>query len=521
MMMFRIPMMCKYAAAVALLTTSAAMVLADELRTVPADSAPPAAQTTVPATSSAAMPATPGTQPDIMRLATQAAAVARAAAADRAAHGAMIPPSLADATAVSTKPIAAKTAAPTASAGDTAWMLTATALVLLMTLPGLALFYAGMVRKKNVLDVMAHSFVTTCIVTLLWVMVGYSLVFTAGSPFLGSLDRWFLHGMTYAKGSGQSSVNLLAPTIPESVFMMFQMTFAIITPALITGAFAERMKFSALLCFTLLWSMLVYVPLAHWVWEPGGWLATRGVLDFAGGTVVHINAGVSGLVAALIIGPRVGYGRIPMAPHNLTLTVIGVSLLWVGWFGFNAGSAGAADGRAGMAMTVTQIATATAALSWMATEWIRRGRPSILGLVSGAVSGMVSITPASGFVDAGGAIVIGAVGGVACFFAATTLKARFRYDDSLDVFGVHAVGGIVGVLLTGVYAVKEIGGVEGSLATQAIGVGATVVYAGLMTALILALLQAFIGLRVTAPEEEIGLDESEHGECLPGVANAA
>ena len=554
MMGFRIPGLCRHTAVAVLLIGNLAAAWADDTKAAFAGTAVPGAQN-APNAPNVANP-----EPDIMKLAREAAASARAAAVARAAltggatadtlvaqanatgAGAQVTtgpmqaqtpetsvPASADADAIraaksSTLPAAASATIPVvasaSSAGDTAWMLTATALVLLMTIPGLALFYAGMVRKKNVLDVMAHSFATTCVVTLLWVIAGYSLVYTAGSPFLGNLDRWFLHGMTYLKQSGLSSVNPLAPTIPESVFMMYQMTFAIITPALITGAFAERMKFSALLWFTALWSMLVYVPVAHWVWEPGGWLATRGVLDFAGGTVVHINAGVSGLVAALIVGPRIGYGKVQLAPHNLTLTVIGAALLWVGWFGFNAGSAVAADGRAGMAMTVTQIATATAALSWMAVEWIRRGRPSVLGLVSGAVSGMVAITPASGFVDVGGAIVIGAVGGVACLFAATWLKARFSYDDSLDVFGVHAVGGIVGALLTGVYAVKEIGGVEGSLAAQALGVCVTIAYAGVMTALILKVLEAIIGLRVSASEEEIGLDEIEHGERLPGLADA-
>ena len=400
------------------------------------------------------------------------------------------------------------------NSGDTAWMMTSCALILLMTIPGLALFYAGMVRRKNVLDTMAHSFVTSCVVTLLWVCVGYSLAFTPGSAFLGDLERWFLNGMLYLKDSNQVTVHPLAPTVPENVFMLFQMTFAIITPALITGAFVERIKFSVLIGFTVLWSLLVYVPVAHWVWEPGGWLATMGVLDFAGGTVVHINAGISGLVAAIIVGPRVGFRRVQMSPHNLSLTVIGASLLWVGWFGFNGGSAGAADGRAGMALTVTQVATATSALSWMLVEWIRRGRPSVLGLVSGAVSGMVSITPASGFVGIGGAIVIGAVGGTACFLAATSLKERFNYDDSLDVFGVHAVGGIVGALLTGVFAVKAIGGVEGNLAIQAVGAGVTIVYAGGMTALILLVLRALFGLRVSQAEEDIGLDEIEHGERM-------
>jgi Amt family ammonium transporter len=398
------------------------------------------------------------------------------------------------------------------SAGDTAWMLTSTALVLLMTIPGLALFYTGMVRRKNALGTMAHSVVTTCIVTVLWVVLGYSLAFTPGSPYLGGLDRFMLHGMDFLKEAGKVTVHHAATSIPESVFMMFQMTFAIITPALVTGAFAERMKFSALMLFIALWSLLVYTPVAHWVWEPGGWLASRGVLDFAGGTVVHINAGISGLVAAMIIGPRTGFGKEPMPPHNLVLTVAGASMLWVGWFGFNAGSAGAADGRAGMAMLVTQLATAVAALAWMAAEWMRRGKPSVLGLVSGAVSGLVAITPASGFVGVNGAIVIGAVAGLACYWAATSLKSILGYDDSLDVFGVHAVGGIVGALLTGVFAVKAIGGADGSVAVQALGVIVTIMFSGAMTAAILGLINMLVGLRVTRNQEVEGIDLELHGE---------
>ncbi|WP_423680532.1 ammonium transporter [Undibacterium sp. WLHG33] len=402
--------------------------------------------------------------------------------------------------------------AATISAGDTAWMLTSTALVLLMTIPGLALFYAGMVRKKNALATVAHSVATTCIVTIIWVVLGYSLVFTPATPYLGSLDRLLLHGMVFLKDAGQLTVHHVAPTIPESVFMMFQMTFAIITPALITGAFAERMKFSAFLLFITLWSLIVYVPVAHWVWEPTGWLAARGVLDFAGGTVVHINAGVSGLVAAMIIGRRSGFGKEPMPPHNLILTVIGAALLWVGWFGFNAGSAGAADGRAGYAMLVTQLAAAVSALAWMCVEWLRRGKPSVLGIVSGAVAGLVAITPASGFVDVTGAFVIGAVAGVACYWGATSLKAMGGYDDSLDVFGVHAIGGIVGALLTGVFALKSIGGVESSLSNQAFGVAVTVVYSGVMTAVILFIVRLLTGLRVKPEQEREGLDLELHGE---------
>ena len=398
--------------------------------------------------------------------------------------------------------------------GDTAWMLTATALVLLMTIPGLALFYAGMVRKKNVLGTIAQSFVTVGLVTVLWVIIGYSLAFTPGSAFLGGMGRFMLHGMDFFKDEGKLTVSHIAPTIPESVFVMYQMTFAIITPALITGAFAERMKFSALVIFISLWSILVYAPVAHWVWEPAGWLAARGVLDFAGGTVVHVNAGVSGLVAAVVVGRRIGYGKEPMPPHNLVLTVIGASLLWVGWFGFNAGSALAADGRAGMAMLTTQLSTAVASLAWMGAEWVRRGSPSVLGMVSGAVAGLVAITPASGFVGIEGAFVIGAIAGVACYLGCTVLKNMLGYDDSLDVFGVHAIGGAAGALLTGVFALKQIGGATSSFGTQAIGVVSTGLYAAVMTSIILWVVDKLVGLQVTIQQERDGLDISQHGELV-------
>jgi ammonium transporter, Amt family len=399
------------------------------------------------------------------------------------------------------------------NAGDTAWMLTATVFVLLMTIPGLALFYAGMVRKKNVLGTLAHSFVTVCVVTVLWVVVGYSIAFTPYSPYFGSFDRVMLDGMVFLKEAGKLTVNHTAATIPESVFVMYQLAFAIITPALITGAFVERMKFSALLLFIALWSLIVYVPVAHWVWEPTGWMAALGVLDFAGGTVVHINAGISGLVAALIIGPRIGYGKEYMPPHNLVLTVIGASLLWVGWSGFNAGSANAANGQAGMAMLVTQIAAAVAALAWMFVEWIFRGNPSVLGLVSGAVAGLVAITPASGFVDVTQAFIIGAVSGIACYFGATALKSKFGYDDSLDVFGIHAVGGVVGALLIGVFELKN-SGVSSSFSIQAVGVIATVIYSGVMTAVILLIVKALTGLRLSKRDEDEGLDIAQHGETV-------
>jgi len=409
---------------------------------------------------------------------------------------------------------AAPVAASTLSSGDTAWMLTASALVLLMTLPGLALFYAGMVRKKNVLATMTQSFAVCCLVTVLWVLVGYSLAFTPGSPWLGDLSRLLMEGMHFDKIAGLLSVHPLAPTVPESVFAMFQLTFAIITPALIAGAFAERMKFSALLLFMTLWSLLVYAPVAHWVWAPTGWLANLGVLDFAGGTVVHINAGAAGIVAAFMLGRRKGYGEEALIPHNLGLTLIGASLLWVGWFGFNAGSAGAADGRAGLAMLVTQVGAATAALGWMLAEWMLRGRPSMLGLCSGAVAGLVAITPASGFVDVGGALAIGLFAGIACYWGATGLKRTLGADDSLDVFGVHGIGGLVGALLTGVFARREIGGVPGDIATQAIGAFAVLAYSLVASAIVLKLVDMTLGLRVSEASEEQGLDLALHGERL-------
>jgi len=397
------------------------------------------------------------------------------------------------------------------NSGDTAWMLSSTALVLLMTIPGLALFYGGMVRKKNVLATVMQSFAITCLVTLLWIIVGYSLAFMPGNPYLGNLDRLFLNGMSFVNGQ-KVSVSHIATNVPESVYMMFQMTFAIITPALICGAFADRMKFSAMLWFMGIWSIIVYAPIAHWVWEPSGWLAQKGQLDFAGGTVVHINAGIAGLAAALALGKRVGYGKEPMAPHNLTFTVIGASLLWVGWFGFNAGSAVAADGRAGMAMTVTQIATAAAALAWMFTEWLVKGKPSVLGICSGAVAGLVAITPASGFVAPVPSIVIGIAAGVGCYFAATSVKTMLGYDDSLDAFGVHCIGGIIGALLTGVFVSKEISGAEGSLLTQCWGVGATLIYGFIVSFIILKVIDVAIGLRVTEEQEREGLDITLHGE---------
>jgi len=383
----------------------------------------------------------------------------------------------------------------------------------MMTIPGLALFYGGMVRKKNVLATLMQSFAVTCVVTLLWWLIGYSWAFTPGSSaYLGGMSRFLMNGMTVMKDANKVTVSHLALTIPETVYAMFQLTFAIITPALIAGSFADRMKFSSMLVFMSVWSLVVYCPIAHWVWEPSGWLAVKGVLDYAGGTVVHINAGIAGLMSCLVLGKRVGYNKEAMPPHNLTLTLIGASLLWVGWFGFNAGSAVAADGRAGMAMAATQIATALAALGWMFAEWVVKGKPSVLGIASGAVAGLVAITPASGFVGPTSAVIIGVVAGVVCFFAATSLKTAMGYDDSLDAFGVHCIGGIIGALLTGVFASKEISGADGSVITQLWGVGTTLIYGGVMSFIILKVIDMTMGLRVSEEEEREGLDISLHGE---------
>jgi Amt family ammonium transporter len=426
---------------------------------------------------------------------------------------------------------AAPAGPPKIDSGDTAWMLASTALVLLMTVPGLALFYAGMVRKKNVLATMMQSFAICCLVTVVWVIAGYSLAFTPGNAYVGDLSRLFLKGIAQfiQKGNDTQAFTLAAgtdvasaTTIPETVYMMFQMTFAIITPALIAGAFADRMKFSALCVFTVLWSLLIYAPVAHWVWEPTGWAAKAGILDFAGGTVVHINAGIAGLVCALVLGKRLGYGHDNMAPYNLAYAVIGASLLWVGWFGFNAGSALAANGRAGMAMAATQIATAGAALAWIFAEWTAKGKPSVLGAISGAVAGLVAITPASGYVLPGPSLIIGIAAGVICFWSATSLKHLLGYDDSLDAFGVHGVGGIVGALLTGVFAYGPLSatdatpdGSPGSLAQlilQAKGVAATLVYSGVGSFILLKIIDAIIGLRVSTEDEREGLDLVLHGE---------
>jgi len=398
--------------------------------------------------------------------------------------------------------------------GDTAWMLTSTALVLMMTIPGVALFYGGMVRKKNVLATAVQSFAVTCVMTVLWMIIGYSLAFTDGggmNAYVGGLDKLLLRGL---------GVGDLSGTIPETVFMTFQMTFAIITPALITGALADRMKFSSLLVFLSLWMVLVYAPITHWVWG-GGFLADAGVLDFAGGTVVHINSGVAALVGALVLGKRRGYGTENMAPHNLILSMIGASMLWVGWFGFNAGSAVAANGSAGMAMAVTQIAAAAAAVMWMMLEWIFRGKPSVLGIISGAVAGLVAITPASGYVDPFGALIIGFAAGMVCYWGAVVLKPKLGYDDTLDVFGVHGLGGITGAILTGVFAIEAIGGTKGALEgnmgqilIQIEGIAATIIYCAIATFIILKVVGAVMGLRVDEETEIGGLDYNLHGETV-------
>ncbi|HKA75126.1 MAG TPA: ammonium transporter [Xanthobacteraceae bacterium] len=411
----------------------------------------------------------------------------------------------------------------TPNSGDTAWMLTSVALVLMMTIPGLGLFYGGMVRKKNVGDTVMTSFAITCLVTILWVICQYSLAFRSGTPFIGGLDRAFLQGILSDISKGIGNPNPLAATIPEAVYICFQLTFAIITPALIAGAFAERMKFSAMLWFIGLWAVLVYAPIAHWVWGPDGFMNSGNsdgwfkVLDFAGGTVVHINAGVAGLMAAICLGKR----KDSSPPHNMVLTFIGASLLWVGWFGFNAGSAVTAGMQAGMAMLVTQIATATAALSWMFVEWGMRGKPTVVGMCSGAVAGLVAITPASGFVGPIGALVIGVAAGVLCYWGATGLKSMLGYDDALDAFGIHAVGGIVGALLTGIFAVEQYGGTAGLLegnpaqfVNQCKGVVIVFVYCAVVSLIILKVVDLVIGLRVDEETERDGLDFALHGETV-------
>jgi Amt family ammonium transporter len=418
-------------------------------------------------------------------------------------------------------PALAQAAAPpaTMNSGDMAWMLTSTVIVLMMTIPGLALFYGGMVRKKNVLATFMQSFAAACLLTIVWMVVGYSIAFGDGGEFnayYGGFSKMFFAGMT--------KDGLFAPlTITESLFATFQMTFAIITPALIAGAVADRMKFSSFLVFITLWLIIVYAPVCHWVWG-GGFLGTAGVMDFAGGTVVHINSGIAGLVAAIVLGRRKGYGAENMAPHNLVYTVIGASLLWVGWFGFNGGSAGAANDSAAMAVLVTQICAAAAALAWMFAEWVTHGKPSVLGIASGAIAGLVVITPAAGFVDPKGALIMGLIGGVVCFITSTGIKRMLGYDDSLDVFGIHGVGGFTGAILTGVFAVAWVGGegksglLEGNAAqvwTQFCGTIATIVWCAVATFVILMVIKLFMGLRVDEQTEVEGLDARLHGETVP------
>jgi Amt family ammonium transporter len=397
---------------------------------------------------------------------------------------------------------------------DTAWMIVATALVLMMTIPGLALFYSGMVRKKNVLATMAQSLAAVMIISILWVAFGYSLVFVGDGPWLGTLDRFFLAGMS------MDSVNPAAKTIPEALFMLYQMTFAIITVALVAGSVADRMRFSAYLLFSILWFVFVYVPLAHWVWG-GGFLGAMGVLDFAGGLVVHLSAGIGGLVAAQVMGRRQGYGSENLSPFDLSLAVVGTGLLWVGWFGFNGGSALAANSRAVMAIVATHLAACSGALVWGAIEWSARRKPSVLGMISGAVAGLGTITPASGFVAPWEGIVIGLIAGSLCYWACTSLKRRFDYDDSLDVFGVHGIGGMTGTLLTGVFATAAIGGTSGllegnphQLLLQFYGVAVTLVWSGGVTWALLRLVGAFVPLRVSRQAEIEGLDITQHGEAL-------
>jgi ammonium transporter, Amt family len=410
---------------------------------------------------------------------------------------------------------------PKIDAGDTAWMIGATSLVLMMTIPGLALFYAGMVRKKNVLATMAQSLAATFLVSVVWALIGYSLAFTGEGAFIGTFDRIFLTGVTL------DAISPLAKTIPESLFMIYQMTFAIITVALVAGSVADRLRFSAFLLFCVLWLLIVYVPIAHWVWG-GGFLGTYGLIDFAGGTVVHLNAGVAGLVAAYVVGARRGYGSENLAPYDLALAVIGTGLLWVGWFGFNGGSALGANSRAAMAIVATHLAASMGAFTWMALEWWTRGKPSVLGMISGAIAGLGTITPASGFVLPMQAVLIGLVAGAFCFWACTWLKLKIGYDDSLDVFGVHGIGGFTGTLLAGVFAVGALsatpelpGGVHGLLegnpqqvVAQLYGIVVTLVWSGALTFVILKVIGALVPLRVRQEDEVMGLDVTLHGEAL-------
>ena len=400
------------------------------------------------------------------------------------------------------------------SGADTAWIMTSTALVLFMTIPGLSLFYGGLVRTRNVLSVLMQCFAITCVASIFWLVVGYSLAFAEGNGFIGGLDKALFAGVLEESTSG---------TIPESVFALFQMTFAIITPALIFGGFAERVRFGAVMMFSLLWLLLVYAPITHWVWAGDGWLFNKGLLDFAGGTVVHITAGIGSLVCAMTLGPRTGFGKTPMPPHNMTMTVTGAGMLWVGWFGFNGGSALAADGNAGMAMLVTHISAAAGSISWMMMEKIKFGKPSVLGIVTGMVAGLGTITPASGFVGPGGALIIGLLAGVICFFATQTLKQKLQIDDSLDVFPVHGVGGMLGTFLAGIFASSALGILSGQgyaegmsmssqLGVQITGILAVIIYTAVLTLIIVKVVNTISGFRVTPEEENTGLDIVLHDE---------
>ena len=438
------------------------------------------------------------------------ASTAVATASDVTATVADTSATVAPETVAATAAPAAEVEKPTLNTGDTAWILVSTALVLLMTIPGLALFYGGMVRKKNVLATMAQSFTAAAVVSIVWVVIGYSLAFGSGNAFIGGFDKIMLSGIT---------TDALSGTIPEILFVIFQMTFAIITVAIISGSVADRMKFSAWITFITIWVIIVYAPIAHWVWG-GGWLMNDGALDFAGGTVVHINSGVAGLVAAYLLGKRMGLGKESMAPHNLTLTVLGASLVWVGWFGFNGGSALGANGSAAYALVTTQVAAAAAAISWLIVEKIVRGKASVLGAASGAVAGLVVITPAAGFVTVGGALIMGVIGGVVCFWGISGLKRILKADDSLDAFGLHGVGGIVGAILTAVFASSFIMGdkapvdVMHQLWVQVEGVLATIAYSGVVTFILLKLIDVVIGIRVETDDERMGLDLSQHGERI-------
>ena len=398
------------------------------------------------------------------------------------------------------------------SGADTAWVLVSAALVLLMTLPGVALFYAGMVRRKNVLDTLAAVLGTACAVSVVWFAVGYSLAFTPGSAWIGGLDRLWFGGLDYQLLTQQVAINPIAPRIPEAAYAIFQMTFAIITAALIVGALVERMRFGALMLFMLLWSLFVYVPVAHWVWEPNGWLARMGALDFAGGAVVHVNAGAAGLACACYLGRRTGYGREPFQPYNLGWTMLGSSLLWIGWFGFNGGSALAADGRAALAMVVTHLAAACGGIGWALGEWLFHRRISLLGLCSGMVAGLVAVTPVAGYVSMASGAVIGLIAGLVCYWGATGFKRWLGADDALDVFGVHGLGGMVGALLTGVFASYTIAGVHGNVLAQAVAVVVVAVFSFVATCVLMWVTDRIIAVRVDVHDEQMGLDISQHRE---------